>query len=1579
MLTNGKIAPRRSLSWSLAALAVVAGGSILKAQYIYEVQVPTTASGPGAITAPDPSGIELFAEISGNKIGFFQGSFTFGNVFAEYPINTANSQPAGITIGPAVGPALYSAWFTEFNTNKIGQIVYTPGCCMPLPTINEFTIPTANSLPFGITLGPDGALWFTENGGNKIGRITTAGAFTEYPIPTATSGPQGIAAGPDGALWFAEHNAGKIGRITTAGVITEFVLPFTPGLSAVPASITTGSDGALWFTENGICVGNLCGENNIGRITTSGAITKYPVPTANSAPTGITSGVSPDTALWFTEESGNNIGRITPAGWIQEFPVPTTGSAPLGISTTTNNVLITENAGNNIGLFFLFETAFYPGACTIGNGVVTVAYSATCTASTGGQPTYTWTATGLPPGLAIDPATGNLSGTPTTAGAYMATITVTDSGEPTQSAVEQYPINIYPKLTLACAAGTAGVVGTPYASSPCTAGGGDTPNHFTATGLPPGLSINANTGAITGTPTTAGPYTATVTVTDSLTPTAQTASQPVTIVIFPKLILACAAGTPGVVGTAYASSPCVTSAGDPPYAYTATGLPPGLSINSATGAITGTPTTAGSYTATVTATDSLLPIPQTASQPVTIVIYTTLTLSCAAGTQGVVGTAYASSPCTAAGGDSPFAYSATGLPPGLAINSATGAITGTPTTAGTYPVSVTATDSLTPTHQTASQPVTIVIFTKLTLSCNAAATGIVGTAYSSSPCTAAGGNSPYAYSATGLPPGLSINAATGAITGTPTAAAPFAVTVTVTDSVTPTHQTASQPVTITIFSKLILNCGPGGQVIVGTGLSSPCSAAGGVSPYVWAASGLPPGVSISSSTGQITGAPTAAGTFLVIVTVVDSTTPTSQTSTQQFSVLVIAKLNLICGSSAAGTVGVVYSTGPCSSSGGTPPYIWSASSLPPGLSIDANTGTISGTPTLAGLYAINVSVNDSAGSPQGASQQINILINPTKLTVTCGTVPQGTVGTAYSLGCSASGGTPPYVWSGSGLPPGLSVNSSTGAVGGSPTTAGSFTGSVTVTDSTTPTKQTLSQPVTIVINPNKLTITCASAAQGMVGAAYTLSCSASGGTVPYAFSGSGLPPGLSVDPATGAVTGTPTTAGSFTASVTVTDSTTPTKQTQSQPVTILILPTKLTITCGTVPQGTVGTAYSLSCSASGGTLPYTFSGSGLPPGLSVNSSTGAVSGTPTTAGSFTGSVMATDSTTPTKQTLSQPVTILINATKLIITCGSAPSGVVGTSYSAAPCSASGGTLPYAWSGSGLPAGLSVDPGTGTIAGTPTAAGSPLATVIVTDSTTPTKQSQSQQVTVAIVAAVTINNLNLTLSSSTNPPQSSVNITLSNPTTDALTAVLCMTIKPDPAVVQPPSGINPYDAAFANANAAVLKQCPAGAVSAISFALGPNDPLTKTVATVSQGTVAGQISLTLISLLDGTTSVLPTQNTSTSLTIPAGTPQITSAPVIGPVVNGSFTVSLSGYTVTRQLTEADFTFTPSTTSGSSLNNGSTPVTLPVMFNGADQTQWFQTAASAGLGGNFSLKVAFPYSGDPNALGTVSVVLKNNLSK
>src|SRR6266436_4348119 len=114
-------------------------------------------------------------------------------------------------------------------------------------SITTFPIPTSGSGPEGITSGPDGNVWFTEDAGNRIGRITPSGSFTEFPIPTTGSVPFSITTGPDGNLWFTAFDGNSIWRLTPSGSFTGAF--HTPTKTSRPYSITVGSDGNLWFTE----------------------------------------------------------------------------------------------------------------------------------------------------------------------------------------------------------------------------------------------------------------------------------------------------------------------------------------------------------------------------------------------------------------------------------------------------------------------------------------------------------------------------------------------------------------------------------------------------------------------------------------------------------------------------------------------------------------------------------------------------------------------------------------------------------------------------------------------------------------------------------------------------------------------------------------------------------------------------------------------------------------------------------------------------------------------------------------------------------------------------------------------------------------------------------------------------------------------------------------------------------------------------------------------------------------------------------------------------------------------------------
>ncbi|MER5203353.1 hypothetical protein [Streptomyces sp. NPDC002825] len=162
------------------------------------------------------------------------------------------------------------------------------------------------------------------------------GDLTEYPITTTPdSYPAGITAGPDRALWYAGD--GRIGRITTDGTVTDYPVP---GDQSFTFDITRGPDGALWFTEPN--------ADEIGRITTAGQVSEVAL-AAGSAPTGIALGT--DRALWFTEAGATNrIGRMRPGGGVTEYAIPTPDSNPYHIAAAPDGSMwFTELAAGKIG------------------------------------------------------------------------------------------------------------------------------------------------------------------------------------------------------------------------------------------------------------------------------------------------------------------------------------------------------------------------------------------------------------------------------------------------------------------------------------------------------------------------------------------------------------------------------------------------------------------------------------------------------------------------------------------------------------------------------------------------------------------------------------------------------------------------------------------------------------------------------------------------------------------------------------------------------------------------------------------------------------------------------------------------------------------------------------------------------------------------------------------------------------------------------------------------------------------------------------------------------------------------------
>ena len=337
-----------------------------------------------------------------------------------------------------------------------------------------------------------------------------------------------------------------------------------------------------------------------------------------------------------------------------------------------------------------------------------------------------------------------------------------------------------------------------------------------------------------------------------------------------------------------------------------------------------------------------------------------------------------------------------------------------------------------------------------------------------------------------------------------------------------------------------------------------------------------------------------------------------------------------------GTVGQPYSE-PVQVTGGTGALTWSisAGTLPQDLNLNQVNGVISGTPTAAGTSPFTVRVQDAGGlaDTQALSITINQPVPPPSPSITTTTLPAGTIGQPYNQTLQATGGTGGLTWSivAGTLPQNLNLDQTTGVISGTPTVpAGTSSFTVRVADAA---GQDDTQALSIVINlSDPPVITTTTLPGGTVGQAYNQTLQATGGIgiLTWTLSGGSLPALLSLSP-DGVLSGAPTTAGTSNFTVTVRDTL---NQSDTQSLSIAVS-AALTITTDSLPDARVAKSYNRMLQRSGGVAPFTWSVTPpLPDGLSLEASTGEITGTPAagTEGTYALTFTVQDSSTPTSQT-----------------------------------------------------------------------------------------------------------------------------------------------------------------------------------------------------------------------------------------------------------------------------------------------------------------------------------------------------------
>lgn len=1147
---------------------------------------------------------------------------------------------------------------------------------------------------------------------------------------------------------------------TTAGTL--------PPLSAIPAIVATTISATTVATQNQAVNFNAVeaygGAAKLTSYTSAGTFIGYDVVVSPSLPSGlsITKTFSEATV---TNQSGTQ-------QLFNKVVIGITGTPTVGSSAQTYTVTFTDASGLTSSASFSLEVSTSGVSPLVTTSriasntfVQSTSVNITPVTATGGTAPYTFS---ISPslsgtGLSINSSTGAITGTTSGISTNSYTITVSDSSGTPQTSSKTYGLTItgipiVTTLAIPTTTLTENISFTPF--RPVTATGGfGALSYAISPALPNGLSFTSSNGAITGSATTATPTgNYTVTVSDSNSPpqtgTQRTFSltvnvlQPVTTTLLESVLSL-------QVNSPVSTTPVSGSGGYGTLSYAISpSLPAGLSFNTSTGAITGTPSATSSSTSyTVTVTDQAT-TPQTSSKSFTLSVAAvplvvtkenaTISLFRGVPISLLQATGYKTVATSGGFGTLSYALSGNTLPTGLVFNTSNGAITGTATVtnaSNTFTVAVT--DQATPTPQTVSNTFILVVSAPDALIVTQNQTGTTnltqGVATNLDPVDVTGGYGTLTYSVNPtLPNGLTINSGTGVVTGTPTGFNLIANTYTVSVS-DQASQTTTNTFSIRINTVAFVKSAsvPSQNVTQSVAITAfkPITVSGGATPYSYANTGaLPVGLTLSSVTGFVSGTPTTVASNTFTVTATDAAgQQLSQTTT-----INVEQAPAITTSTDVATKSLVInvdsaSFSPVSASGGYGTITFSINpALPTGLTFVTANGYIYGVASqLKANQSYKVTATDSIAQNSNSSFFLEVINPPLRANTV---LPSVTIVSGSQVApfvpVTASGGVAPRTFSAT-LPTGLFIVSANGAIYGNTSTTQSATPTtITVTDVVgTTTSNTFDLTID---SPAALTVATTPALAAIYGVPFNvIPVQASGGygANSYSLTLGTLPSGLTFVTSNGAITGTATAlSANSNYEVTVTDSS---AQSNTGAFTFGVLPPTLIANTQSTP--TTLTQYQASTpfipvSGSGGygTYSYAITSGSLPAGLTFNTTTGQISGTPTAISSGSITITVTDGASQTA-----------TGTFSLTVSGSVPPALSSTlqqsdyilyqtqAVDVTPVTGSGGFGSYQYSITGtLPTGLSFNTTTGKITGTPSSTANANTYTITVNDAVPQYSSQT---------------------------------------------------------------------------------------------------------------------------------------------------------------------------------------------------------------------------------------------------------------